>query len=151
MRTLGVHTTQQFIFIAEAATNSVFAVTDARRLAFSIETSNDRTSLVHALRALIEDKRKAGAERVAILGCNVGRFASALEAIKSEVLLQFVCDEVGLSTTLVSHASLRSLFGCQKKEKWQDKARAELNSGGHIAYWSQGMNGAVSAAYRALK
>ena len=96
-------------------------------------------------------KAKRAHRSVALLKCSGGRFSSALEAVKAEAMTELAALQQGLSIVEVRPQSLKKALGCGEGQKWRDRAKEMFNKSGAHDPWPTGLDGAMSAAYKAAE
>jgi Holliday junction resolvasome RuvABC endonuclease subunit len=146
----GVNATKEAIFIAETdGTAEQFSVINVRRIKFQIEKASDLTDLLQNISTVLDHDAHSSAASVAILKCSGGQYGSSVEAIKAEAIAELAAIQKGLTVTEVAPQSLKKALSCAAGVKWQERSKQMFNANGQHGYWSQGANGAVSAAFKA--
>jgi len=145
----GLNTTKKAVFIAETrGAGKAFAVGRVRRVPFQLLQVSDLAGLLDNLSAIFDHAPKRGNCSVAILKCSGGRFSSALEAIKAEAVAELAAFQQGLPVIEVRPQSLKKALGCATDQKWRERARQMFNKNAAREFWSKGLDGAISAAYK---
>lgn len=145
----GVNTTKKAVFIAEThGAGKSFAVDRVRRVPFQLRQASDLADLLKNLSAIIDRAPKRGNCSIGILKCSGGRFSSALEAIKAEAVAELAAFQKGLPVIEVRPQSLKKALGCATDQKWRERARQMFNKNDAHEFWSKGLDGAISAAYK---
>ena len=145
----GVNTTKKAVFIAEThGTGKTFAVDRVRRVSFQLRQASDLADLLNNLSAILGHKAKRANRSVAILKCSGGRFSSALEAIKAEAVAELAAFQNRLPVIEVRPQSLKKALGCATDQKWRDRATQMFNKNDAHEFWTKGLDGAISAAYK---
>ena len=85
---------------------------------------------------------------LAVLKCSGGKYGSSVEAIKAEAIAELAAVQKGLPVIEVAPQSLKKALECSAAEKWQQRAKQMFNANGQHRYWSEGADGAVSAAFK---
>ena len=146
----GVNTTKKAVFIAETrGAGKTFAVDRVRRIPFQLRQASDLADLLNNLSAILGHNTKRANRSVAILKCSGGRFSSTLEAIKAEAVAELAAFQKGLPVIEVRPQSLKKALGCATDQKWRDRARQMFNQNDAHEFWTKGLDGAISAAYKA--
>ncbi len=147
---LGVSTTKKAVFIAEThGAGKEFGVDKVHRVPFQLHQASDLTDLLKTLASILAPKTKRTNRSIALLKCSGGRFTSALEAIKAEAMTELAALQTGLSIVEVRPQSLKKALGCGEGQKWRDRAKELFNKNDAHDHWKKGLDGAVSAAYKA--
>lgn len=153
MAVLGVNCKKPVIFIVKTAwlkgkfkIEAPWAPIDA-----TIEDPEDILDVYRGVKPIVEAAYADGIRHVVVLACAAGRFRAANETVKTEGVVELASVELGFTLEHVTPQSLKTGLGCASKETWQDRATTLFNASGSIEHWSEGMNGAVAAAYKATK
>jgi len=150
--TFGVSTTKKAVFIAEThGAGKTFVVDKVRRVPFQLRHASDLADLQKTLAAVLDPKTKRATRSVALLKCSGGRFTSALEAIKAEAMTELAALQNGLPIIEVRPQSLKKTLGCAEGQKWRERAKQLFNKNGAHDPWPKGLDGAISAAYKAAE
>ena len=145
----GVSTTKKAVFIAEThGAGKSFAVDRVRRVPFQLGQASDLADLLSNLATIFGHAPQRAGRSVAILKCSGGRFSSALEAIKAEAVAELAACQNGLPVIEVRPQSLKKALGCVTDQKWRDRARQMFNKNDAHEFWTKGLDGAISAAYK---
>ena len=149
MMILGVNATKEAIFVAETeGVGEDFVASTVRRIQFRIERANDLADLLQSVSTILHRGPDSTVLTIAILKCSDGPYGSSVEAIKAETIVELAAIQKGLSIVGVAPQSLKKALGCATGVKWQERAKQLFNATGQHSYWSQGANGAVSAAFK---
>lgn len=144
----GVNATKEAIFIVEThGTGQQFSVAKVRRIRFQLEKSADLADLLQNI-STVFDHDFSSEVAVAVLKCSGGQYGSSVEAIKAEAITELAAVQKALRVTEIAPQSLKKALGCAAGEKWQERAKQLFNASGEHSYWSQGANGAASAAFK---
>jgi hypothetical protein len=146
---LGLNATKEAIFVAETQGEGLkFLASKVQRIQFQIQQPSDLTDLLQTISTIL-DHSPGVVQSIAILKCSGGQYGSSVEAIKAEAIAELVAVQKGLKIIQVTPQSLKKALSCPAGQKWQDRAKELFNADGRHKYWSQGANGAVSAAFKA--
>lgn len=149
---IGINSTKDAVFIAETlGDGDAFEVQKVTRLQFKLSAASDLADLLKNLKTLLAALRSEDCQTCAILCCSSGQYGSSLEAVKAEAIVQLAANECGFRLVDVKPQSLKSALGCDNGEKWQAKSKDMFNADGAHKHWTQGANGAASAAFKAAK
>jgi ethanolamine utilization protein EutA (predicted chaperonin) len=145
----GVNATRATVVIAETkGAGDKFVVTAIRPIPFQVRSGDDLTELLQSLITLFDRKGKGDGPVIALLKCSSGRFASCLEAIKGEAMVELAASQRGLRVVKVAPQSLKKALGCATDQKWRDRAGELFNPDGKLRNWSKGVAGAVAVAFK---
>lgn len=151
MAVLGINCKKHVIFVVKARwAKGSFKIETARAIAATIRDPGDVFDVVYArVHPVLDAARARGIKRVVILACASGRYKAANAAVKAEAVVELASAELGLAIEHITPQSLKKALACKANESWQDRAEALFDPAGAIDRWTAGMNGAVSAAYKA--
>ena len=146
---LGLNATKSAVVIAETkGARGSFVITAIRPIPFRVRSGDDLGDLLQTLITLFGRKGKGAGFVIALLQCSSGRFASCLEAIKGEAMVELAASQRGLRVVKIAPQSLKKTLGCAKDQKWRDRAGELFNPDGKRPNWSKGAAGAVAVAFK---
>lgn len=144
MALLGLNSTKDFVYVALVeGPRSNFSIKHTDRLPFS---STDLSGLSQTFELLICARRPIA--KIAVLRCFSGSRGSSVEAIKAEAVCELVAEKCGIPVSRITPQSLPAALDCPKGTKWQKRAKELFNSEPRM-YFSSGLDGAISAAFKA--
>jgi hypothetical protein len=146
----GVNATRSAVVIAETrGAGDKFLITAIRPIPFQVRSGDDLAELLQILVTLFDRKGRDAGPVIALLKCSSGRFGSCLEAIKGEAMVELAASQRGLPVVRIAPQSLKKTLGCEKDQKWRDRAAELFNPDGKRPNWSKGAAGAAAVAFKA--
>jgi hypothetical protein len=151
MSVIGINAKKHFIFVAatDGGQETFKVVGMPLRLDFDLEPRG-LERLVSSVRTILDEHRAglAAPVKVGVLSCLSGPRGSSREAIKAEALCELAVVQTELELVRVAPQGLAKFFHCPKGVPWSKQAASRLNPERTVRHWSDGMDGAVSVAYR---
>lgn len=128
-----------------------FGILEQKSIDFSADSGDALLNLLKCVRPVLQQWMQAAGEgALSILKCSDGGLRSASgPAFKAEGVVQMVASELEMETSFINPQALPKKLGCEKGQKWQDRAKELLNPDGQLNHWAN-IQKAAAAAYDAV-
>ncbi len=124
---------------------SNFSILFHERLAFM---SNNWNGLVQSIESVLKSRiNTKEPKHFVIVKAATGQYAASPDTYKAEGFVEYVLFKMGLKFQHIAKQSLPKAVGCQKGEKWQDKAKKLFDGNNQIKGFKNGFDAACAGAF----